>query len=29
MASQVEPLIAGLGEDFFRRGLVEESFRAP
>jgi LmbE family N-acetylglucosaminyl deacetylase len=29
MTSQVEPLIAGLGEDFFRRGLVEESFRAP
>ena len=29
MTSQVEPLLAGLGEDFFRRGLVEESFRAP
>ncbi len=29
MTSQVEPLIAGLGEDFFRRGLVEESFRSP
>ena len=29
MTSQVEPLIAGLGEDFFRRGLVEESFRRP
>jgi LmbE family N-acetylglucosaminyl deacetylase len=27
MTSQVEPLIAGLGVDFFRRGLVEESFR--
>ena len=29
MTSQVEPLLAGLGEDFFRRGLVEESFRSP
>ena len=29
MTSQVEPLIAGLGEDFYREGLVEESFRAP
>ena len=29
MTSQVEPLIAGLGEDFFRRGLVEEAFRRP
>lgn len=29
MTSQVEPLIAGLGEEFFRRGMVEESFRAP
>jgi LmbE family N-acetylglucosaminyl deacetylase len=29
MTSQVEPLINGLGEDFFRRGLVEESFRRP
>jgi LmbE family N-acetylglucosaminyl deacetylase len=27
MTSQVEPLIAGLGVDFFRRGLIEESFR--
>jgi len=27
MTSQVEPLIAGLGEDFFREGMVEESFR--
>ena len=29
MTSQVEPLIAGLGEDFFRRGMVEEAFRRP
>jgi LmbE family N-acetylglucosaminyl deacetylase len=29
MTSQIEPLIAGLGEDFFRRGLIEESFRRP
>lgn len=29
MTSQVEPLIAGLGEDYFRAGMVEESFRAP
>jgi LmbE family N-acetylglucosaminyl deacetylase len=27
--SQVEPLIAALGEDFLRHGLAEESFRAP
>lgn len=26
MTSQVEPLIAGLGEDFFREGMVEEAF---
>ncbi len=29
MTSQVEPLIAGLGEEFFRDGMVEEAFRAP
>lgn len=29
MTSQVEPLIAGLGEEFYREGMVEESFRAP
>jgi len=29
MTSQIEPLIAGLGEDFFRLGLIEESFRRP
>lgn len=29
MTSQVEPLIAGLGETFFREGMVEESFRRP
>ena len=29
MTSQVEPLIAGLGEDFFRDGMVEEAFRRP
>lgn len=29
MTSQVEPLIAGLGEEFFREGMVEESFRSP
>ena len=29
MTSQVEPLIAGLGEEFFREGMVEEAFRAP
>lgn len=28
MTSQVEPLIAGLGEEFFREGMVEESFRS-
>ena len=27
MTSQVEPLVAGLGEDFFREGMVEEAFR--
>lgn len=27
MTSQVEPLVAGLGEAFFRAGMVEESFR--
>jgi LmbE family N-acetylglucosaminyl deacetylase len=27
--SQVEPLVAALGEDFLRNGLAEESFRAP
>ncbi|MGH8892303.1 MAG: PIG-L deacetylase family protein [Actinomycetes bacterium] len=27
MTSQVEPLIAGLGEEFFREGMVEEAFR--
>lgn len=27
MTSQVEPLVAGLGEDFFREGMAEESFR--
>jgi LmbE family N-acetylglucosaminyl deacetylase len=29
MTSQVEPLVAGLGEDFFREGMVEEAFRRP
>ncbi len=29
MTSQVEPLVQGLGEDFFREGMAEESFRAP
>ena len=29
MTSQIEPLIAALGEDFFREGMVEEAFRAP
>jgi LmbE family N-acetylglucosaminyl deacetylase len=29
MTSQVEPLIAGLGEQFFREGMAEETFRAP
>lgn len=29
MTSQVEPLVAGLGEELFREGMVEESFRAP
>jgi LmbE family N-acetylglucosaminyl deacetylase len=29
MTSQIEPLIDALGEDYFRRGLVEESFRRP
>jgi LmbE family N-acetylglucosaminyl deacetylase len=29
MTSQVEPLIQGLGEDFFRNGMAEEAFRAP
>jgi LmbE family N-acetylglucosaminyl deacetylase len=29
MTSQVEPLVAFLGEDFFREGLAEEAFRAP
>jgi LmbE family N-acetylglucosaminyl deacetylase len=29
MTSQVEPLVQGLGEEFFREGMVEESFRAP
>ena len=29
MTSQVEPLIAALGEDFFREGMAEEAFRAP
>ena len=29
MTSQVEPLVAGLGEVFFREGMVEEAFRAP
>jgi LmbE family N-acetylglucosaminyl deacetylase len=27
MTSQVEPLISALGEDFFREGMAEESFR--
>ena len=27
--SQVEPLVAALGEDFLREGLAEESFRRP
>jgi hypothetical protein len=27
MTSQVEPLIAALGEDFFREGMAEEAFR--
>ncbi|MDQ1586299.1 MAG: hypothetical protein QOH80_1664, partial [Actinomycetota bacterium] len=27
--SQVEPLVAVLGEDFLRDGMAEESFRAP
>jgi LmbE family N-acetylglucosaminyl deacetylase len=27
MTSQVEPLIEALGEDFFREGMAEESFR--
>jgi LmbE family N-acetylglucosaminyl deacetylase len=29
MTSQVEPLIAGLGEASYREGMVEEAFRAP
>ncbi len=29
MTSQVEPLVQGMGEDFFREGMAEESFRAP
>jgi LmbE family N-acetylglucosaminyl deacetylase len=29
MTSQVEPLIQALGEEFFREGMAEESFRAP
>ena len=29
MTSQVEPLVAGLGEAFLRDSMVEESFRAP
>ncbi|HEX6919436.1 MAG TPA: PIG-L family deacetylase [Actinomycetes bacterium] len=29
MTSQVEPLVNGLGEHFFRQGLIEESFRRP
>jgi LmbE family N-acetylglucosaminyl deacetylase len=29
MTSQVEPLINGMGETFFREGLAEESFRHP
>jgi LmbE family N-acetylglucosaminyl deacetylase len=29
MTSQVEPLVAGLGEEFFREGLAEEAFRTP
>jgi len=29
MTSQIEPLIQALGEEFFREGMVEESFRAP
>jgi hypothetical protein len=27
--SQVEPLVAVLGESFLREGLAEESFRSP
>jgi LmbE family N-acetylglucosaminyl deacetylase len=29
MTSQIEPLIAALGESFFREGMVEEAFRLP
>lgn len=29
MTSQVEPLVNGLGEEFFREGMVEEAFRRP
>ncbi len=29
MTSQVEPLVQALGEEFFREGMAEESFRAP
>jgi hypothetical protein len=27
MTSQVEPLVAGLGEDFLREGMAQEAFR--
>ena len=29
MTSQIEPLVAALGESFFREGMVEEAFRLP
>jgi len=29
MTSQIEPLVAALGESFFRAGMVEEAFRLP
>jgi LmbE family N-acetylglucosaminyl deacetylase len=29
MTSQVEPLVAALGEEWFREGMVEEAFRLP
>ncbi len=29
MTSQIEPLIAALGQDFFRQGMSEEAFRRP